>query len=273
MRIRVRHATTYDYEHLASGVIQALRVTPRSHEGQRVLSWRVDVDVDGLLRPTRDAFGNALHLFYAEGPINRITVRVTGEAELRETAGVVRGAPEPFAPGVFQRSTPLTQADPALVAWARETATPANDPLAALHALMADLKARLRFDVLATGVETTAAQAFAAGHGVCQDYAHIFLAGARSLGVPARYVSGHLCRRDSAEQPAAHAWAEAFVPDLGWTGFDPANGVCPDQSYLRVATGLDYLDAAPLRGARRGGGQERLRVAVTARDAERQRQD
>jgi transglutaminase-like putative cysteine protease len=271
MRIRVRHATTYDYEDLASGVIQALRVTPSGHEGQRVLNWRVDVDVDGLLRATRDAFGNALHLFYAEAPINRITVRVTGEAELRETAGVVRGAPEPFAPGVFLRPTPLTQADPALVAWGREKAS--SDPLATLHGLMADLKERLRFDTLATDVETTAAQAFAAGHGVCQDYAHIFIGAARSLGIPARYVSGHLCRRDSAEQQAAHAWAEAFVPDLGWTGFDPANGVCPDQSYLRVATGLDYLDAAPLRGARRGGGQERLCVAVTARDAARQRQD
>lgn len=271
MRIRVRHATTYAYDKPAFGVIQALRVTPCEHEGQQVLHWRVDVDVDGLLRAQRDAFGNVLHLFYAEAPVTQLTVRVTGEAEVRETAGVIRGAPEPFAPPVFLRQTPLTEPDAALADWAREIR--ADDPLGRLHRLMAELHARLRFDTQATGVETTAAQAFRDGHGVCQDYAHIFIAAARSLGVPARYVSGHLCRNEAGEQEAAHAWAEAYIPDLGWTGFDPANGVCPGPSYLRVAAGLDYLDAAPLRGARRGGGQERLSVAVTARDAMRQRQD
>jgi transglutaminase-like putative cysteine protease len=271
MRIRIRHATTYGYDEPASGVIQALRVTPGDHEGQSVLHWRVDVDVDGLLRVARDAFGNVLHLFYAEGAVEQLTVRVTGEVEVRETAGVVRGAPEPFAPGVFLRPTPLTAPDAALAAWARDVA--AEDPLGRLHALMAELHRGLRFDVGATGVETTAAEAFRQGHGVCQDYAHIFISAARCCGVPARYVSGHLCRQEAASQEAAHAWAEAYVPGLGWTGFDPANGVCPDQSYVRVAAGLDYLDAAPLRGARRGGGEERLSVAVTARDAFRQRQD
>ena len=87
MRIRVRHATTYTYDQPASGVIQALRVSPAEHEGQEVLSWRIDVDVDGLLRPMRDAFGNVLHLFYAEGPVSQLTVRVAGEAA--ERGGVV----------------------------------------------------------------------------------------------------------------------------------------------------------------------------------------
>ncbi|CAN7340716.1 transglutaminase family protein [Phenylobacterium sp. LjRoot219] len=271
MRIRLRHATSYTYEQPASGVIQALRVTPAEHEGQRVVNWRVDVDVDGLLREARDAFGNVLHLFYAEGAVTELTVRVTGEVDVRETAGVVRGAPEPFSPATFLRTTPLTQADDALAAWA--SGIKAEDTLSQLHRLMNELHQRMRFDTAATGVETAAAEAFREGHGVCQDYAHVFIAAARRMGVPARYVSGHLCRPDPAEQEAAHAWAEAYVPDLGWTGFDPANAVCPDQSYLRVAVGLDYLDAAPLRGARRGGGQERLSVAVLAREAVRQRQD
>jgi transglutaminase-like putative cysteine protease len=270
MRIRVRHATTYTYDEPASGVIQALRVTPAEYEGLEVLNWRVDVDVDGVLRAGRDAFGNRLQLFYAEGPLTQLTVRVTGEAEVRETAAVVRGAPEPFAPAIFLRSSPLTAADDALRAWAAKI--PGADTLSRLHGLMAELHERLRYDTEATGVETTAAQAFAAGHGVCQDYAHVFIAAARSIGVPARYVSGHLCRDETGDQEAAHAWAEAFVPDLGWTGFDAAGGVCPDQTYLRIAVGLDYLDAAPVRGARRGGGQEHLSVVVATRDAMRQRQ-
>jgi len=271
MRIRVRHATTYAYEQPAHGVIQALRVTPVEHEGQQVLTWRVDVDVDGLMRETRDAFGNVLHLFYADGPVTQLTVRVTGEVEVRETHGVVRGAAEPLPPATFLRPTPLTEADAALAAWAE--AITAADTLSRLHRLMRELAGRMRFDAAATGVETSAAEAFREGHGVCQDYAHVFIAAARRMGVPARYVSGHLCRPEANEQEAAHAWAEAYVADLGWTGFDPANGICPDQTYLRVAVGLDYLDAAPLRGARRGGGQERLNVAVLAREAGRQRQD
>lgn len=271
MRIRVRHATTYAYDEPAYGVIQALRVSPSNHDGQQVLNWRVDVDVDGFLRESRDAFGNLLHLFYAEGAVNRLTVRVTGEVEVRETAGVVSGAPEPFPPSVFLRPTPLTMADAALGRWA--DGVEAEDPLARLHGLMAGLHQRMDFNTEATGVETSAAVAFGQGRGVCQDYAHIFVAAARRCGIPARYVSGHLSRLDSGDQEAAHAWAEAYVPGLGWTGFDPTNGVCADQTYLRVAVGLDYLDAAPLRGARRGGGEERLSVTVVAREATRQRQD
>ncbi len=88
--------------------------------------------------------------------------------------------------------------------------------------------------------------------------------------MPARYVSGHLARTQ--QQEAAHAWAEALAPDLGWIAFDPANGICATDSYLRVAVGLDYLDAAPIRGARRGGGGEQLSVTVDAEAAMRQSQ-
>lgn len=271
MRIRVQHATTYEYDQPAAGVIQALRVTPSDHDSQHVLSWRVDVDVDGLMRMTRDAFGNVLNLFYADGLVNWLTVRVTGEVEVRETTGVVRGAREPLAPTVFLRETPLTAPDAALVDWVRGVR--GSDVLSRLHALMEALHGRMTFDAEATEVSTPAAAAFERGHGVCQDYAHIFVSAARILGVPARYVSGHLSRTDGGEQQAAHAWAEAYVPELGWTAFDAANGACADHRYLRVATGLDYLDAAPLRGARRGGGHERLTVTVMARESTRQRQD
>jgi transglutaminase-like putative cysteine protease len=270
MRIRVDHATTYDYEAPADGVVQALRLTPSNHESQRVLTWRIDVDADGLLRARRDAFGNILHLFYAEAPVTRLTIRVAGEAEVEDASGVVRGVVEPFPVGVFLRQTPATAPDEALVRWARATAH--DEPLETLHALMSGLNARMTFENGATEVTTGAAEAFKRKRGVCQDYAQIFAGAARALGIPARYVSGHLAHADGSERDASHAWVEAFVPDLGWTAFDPANGVCPNETYLRVAAGLDYLDCAPIRGARRGGGAERLSVAVTAARAPRQRQ-
>ncbi|HEY8572321.1 transglutaminase family protein [Phenylobacterium sp.] len=264
MRIRVSHATTYAYRRPAEGVIQVLRQSPQDHDGQRIVSWRVEVDADGFLRERRDAFGNVIHHFYAEGPVETLTVRATGEAEVEDRAGVVRAAPEPLPPQVFLRQTPLTEPDAAIRELAQ--AVQGGDALGRLHDLMARLYGAMTFETGVSDAATPASAAFASARGVCQDYAHIFVGAARLIGAPARYVSGHLARRDDPEQEAAHAWAEAYVPDLGWVAFDAANGVCPDGAYLRMAVGLDYLDAAPIRGARRGGGEESLEVVVRAVD-------
>jgi len=142
---------------------------------------------------------------------------------------------------------------------------------ATLHHLSDRIYLRMRYDDEATAVSTTASEAFEAGHGVCQDYVHIFCAAARALGIPARYVSGHLYRRDGANvQPATHAWAEAWDPELGWIAFDPTNGICADDAYVRIACGLDYRDAAPYSGTVAGGGRQELSVTVEVREARQQ---
>jgi transglutaminase-like putative cysteine protease len=117
-------------------------------------------------------------------------------------------------------------------------------------------------------------EAVALRRGVCQDLSHIFIACARLIGAPARYVSGHLVKLNGeVEQQASHAWAEALVPGLGWVGFDAANGACPAETHVRVATGFDYMSAAPVRGTRIGGGAEELSVKLAVADmAQRQMQ-
>ena len=110
--------------------------------------------------------------------------------------------------------------------------------------------------------ETTAAEAYTAGRGVCQDHAHIMIAAARGADIPARYVTGYLVTGMGASSTAAHAWAEVLVPDLGWVGFDPANNKCPTDNYVRVAAGIDAAGVTPIRGSRRGGAVERMRVEV-----------
>ena len=106
------------------------------------------------------------------------------------------------------------------------------------------------------------------GKGVCQDFTHLMLAILRSFGIPARYVSGYLWTGEAApESDAAHAWAEAFVEDLGWVGFDPANRICPTEAYIRMSIGLDYWTAAPIRGVRRGTAAESLAVKVKVTQA------
>ena len=129
-------------------------------------------------------------------------------------------------------------------------ALPEGDgPLAQLHALSAAISDAVQYRSGVTGADTTAAQAFALGAGVCQDHAQIFLAGARLLGVPARYVSGYLLASEGDLLHETHGWAEALVPGLGWVGFDPSNRVCVTERYLRLASGLDADEAAPIRGS------------------------
>jgi transglutaminase-like putative cysteine protease len=176
---------------------------------------------------------------------------------------VVRGAVERFPPLVYLRDTPLTACDPAIADLAERASAATADPLGRLHALLNTLHEEVTFDAGKTDVATSAAEAYALKHGVCQDLSHIFIAAARHMGAPARYVSGHLARDDGqVEQEAAHAWVEAYVEELGWVGFDAANGLCPTDAYARVAVGLDYLGAAPVRGSRFGGSGEHLDVKL-----------
>ena len=128
---------------------------------------------------------------------------------------------------------------------------------------MGAVAGRVRYTPGTTGIETSAEEALRLGVGVCQDHSHVFIAGARAMGFPARYVSGYLMMDDRVEQAASHAWAEAHVPGLGWVAFDAANGISPDERYVRVATGCDYRDAAPVSGIRLGRAQEQLAVTIT----------
>ena len=267
MRISVHHATRYVYEREARSIVQVLRVTPRSHAGQQVVKWRLDADADVRLRQSEDAFGNLVHHLSTERPLKELTLTVSGEVTTLDTAGVVSGADERLSPTIFLRQTRLTRPTAEVARFAAE-ADPGADQgwLSRLHALLEAVKRRVEFDTEATDTTVSADETLRLGRGVCQDMAHLYVAAARCLGAPARYVSGHLVRSD--EQEAAHAWAEVLVPGLGWVGFDPANGICPTEAYIRVAIGLDYLDAAPVRGARKGGGDETMSVRVAVAQAQ-----
>jgi transglutaminase-like putative cysteine protease len=263
MRLNIRHETTYRYATPAARAIEVLRLTPRGHDGQYVVNWRIDIDRDCRLDQTADPFGNTMHNFTVEGPLDSLSIVAGGTVETTDTSGVLNGQVERFPPVVFLRETALTAADDRIRAFAQEVAAATRpDRLTLMHAIMAGIRARMRFKIDATDTGTSAVEAFALGHGVCQDFAHVFIAVARHLGIPARYAGGYLLRPEI-EQSAGHAWAEALIEGLGWVGFDPTNGVCPTDAYVRVAAGLDYLGAAPVRGVIFGGTGEKLDVRVS----------
>jgi transglutaminase-like putative cysteine protease len=275
MRLRIRHGTVYHYDTPAKGVIQTLRLNPRNHAGQYVSRWRIEVSEDCKLDAHEDAFGNITHTFTAEGTFTELGIHVDGEVETQDTAGLVTGTIERFPPSLYLRETPLTRTDAAIAEFARDVKSNADeDTLKLMHALLARLHADITFDTDPTHTATTAAEAFAIRRGVCQDLTHIFISAARSLGIPARYIGGYFHRADGViEQEAGHAWAEAYVPDLGWVAFDAANGICATDAHVRVAVGLDYLGVTPIRGSRYGGGNESLAVRVRVAQAMRQMQN
>jgi len=274
MRIRVSHTTRYCYDTPPASVTQILRLTPRNHDGQYVVGWRIELSEDCLLHKHEDAFGNITHSFTAEGPYNELSIAVDGEVETHDTNSVVRGAVERFPPNLFLRDTALTQPDAAIIDLANSARGSAGGKtLPLLHTLTTVLNREIIFDSDPTHTATTAAEAFRLRRGVCQDLTHIFIAAARHLNIPTRYVGGHFYRADGVTaQDAGHAWAESYVEHLGWVGFDPANGIGTTQAHVRVSVGLDYLGAAPVRGVHYGGGSETLKVAVQVDQADRQTQ-
>jgi len=273
MLIRIRHETVYRYTAPARGAVQRLLLTPRNFDGQHIRNWRIDVDRDCRLVESEDAFGNIQHRFHVDGPLSSLTTLVEGEIETFDLAGVVRGGVERFPLQLYLRDTPLTAPTAELRDFAQRCAAGETTTLGKLHALMGALHAAMSFETEAASVATPAAEAFARRRGACQEFAHVFVACARALAIPARYVSGYFCRGDGAgEQAAGHAWGEAYVEDFGWIGFDPAQDLCPNEAYVRVAVALDHLGAAPIRGARIGGDGEEMAVSVRVDAMRRQSQ-
>jgi transglutaminase-like putative cysteine protease len=263
MRLRVAHSIVRHFDPPAPAVSQLLRLTPRNHEGQHVINWRIDVSIDARLNAHQDAFGNITHFLSAAEPLDALRISVVGEVETQNGDGVVRGTVERFSPSLFLRDTLLTQADQRIGDFARDIReSKKGDVLAELHLLLDRLHQEMRGEDEPSQTEAaTAAEVFQRKRGVARDLAHIFVGAARSLSIPARFVAGYLCI-DGVEQRSGHAWAEAYVPKLGWIGFDPVKGVCPTEAYIRVAVGLDALGAIPIRGAHYGGGTEKLAVAI-----------
>ena len=267
MRLSVDHETIYRYDQPARSVVQTHRLSPSEFDGQTVLDWQVTVSGGVQGGQFRDGAGDWVGAWTVQGPVQDITVRVRGTVETRDLAGVLRGHRETVPPEVWLRATPATATDAALAALAQRGR--GDDSLSLAHGLAALVADAIAYRPGPTHAHTTAAEALGLGEGVCQDHAHALIAVARVAGLPARYVSGYLhAAADGTPHEAADAWAEVHVAGLGWVGFDPANRCCPDERYIRLGSGFDARDAAPIRGIARGLGAEAMDVAVAVLAAE-----
>ena len=269
MRARISHRTTYRYQEPVKYTAQTLRLTPRRDGDQHTLTW--SIHAPGRRAEQVDAHGNITHLLTLEEPHREISIVVTGVVEITRTRDVYReqGGLSPLA---YLAPTALTAASDRIIALGREHLEGPGTTRQRLYDLAKGVYAGVRYRPGTTTVEDPAAAALERGEGVCQDQAHVLIACCRSMGVPARYVSGYLCSGSgNAGETASHAWVEAWLAEeQGWHGIDVTHEQPAGPAHCRLAVGRDYLDAAPVRGVRRGGGPEVMDVSVTATSVDTQ---
>ena len=259
MDLRIRHVTRYEYDAPLAGGLLRLRLEPRSGAAQFVGDWSLALDGAAAEARFTDHHGNRTLLARVAPGAQSVAATAAGTVRTRLRDGVTGPHDAPAPLWLYRRATPLTFVGEHVAALGHMAAR----GLQGLHELSAAILDAMPWTVGATGAATSAEEAFRGGAGVCQDHVHVFLAAARAAGVPARYVSGYLRMDDRESQEAGHAWAEAWVDGLGWTGFDISNGHSPDGRYLTLATGLDAREAAPVKGIILGGGAETLDVTLT----------
>ncbi len=266
MKLHIHHTTTYRYDANVAHSTQYLRLTPNNSSRQKILSW--ELRLPAAASRSVDAYGNVMHVITIDFPHQDIVIEAEGYVDVDDCA--IEKA-DNLSPLVFLRSTPLTIADNALVEFALPFLAIVKDfPRDAAWQMMLKLRSHMTFQAGETDTCTNAAEAFAQKQGVCQDFAHIFLACAHAIGLPARYVSGYLFT-DSTDHVASHAWVEVWLGD-NWWGMDIANGIEAGHQHLKLAVGMDYMEACPVRGIRHGGGKESHEAKAVVRMMNQQQQ-
>jgi transglutaminase-like putative cysteine protease len=261
VQLHIVHRTAYRYDETVKYTAQLLRLTPRREGAQRVLSWAIRAP--GRRTEQLDAHGNVTHLLTVEAPHQELAIDVRGVVEIAADDELLP-FDGPLSPLAYVAPTPLTAANEEMTALARTHLESPGNMHERLYRLARAVYETVRYTPGTTGVEDAAAVAFARRQGVCQDQAHVFIACCRAAGIPVRYVSGYLCGSEGGDS-ASHAWVDAWVEDAqGWLGIDVTHLGPAGRNHCRLAVGRDYLDAAPVRGVRRGGGREVMEVSVAA---------
>ena len=271
MRLRIRHDIVAHYDEPVTLASRSLRLCPRTFDGQYVRAWHLDITGDCRQARSSDAFGNIVYDCAIEGPLVEVAIAAEGEVEVDDTTGVLQGAPlDRIPPKVFLRETRVTQRTAAITTFADKArglsdGTPLDLCHKLMHLIHDEVEALAADPAELCGVREVAAEdVLAEASGTPADLAHLFIATARGLSLPARFVSGYLWQEDDTATGALAAWAEALIPGLGWVGFDAGNDTCPTDAYVRVASALDQSGAAWVRGVDRGGVPALVTVTAAA---------
>ena len=281
VRYRIEHTSRYRYAAAARHCVMALCLRPAGAPRQRVLAFEIETAPPSPVNGEVDCFGNERHILNVHREHLSIDIFARSEVEVAPPPALperldgdawqaLRDGIDPFQDWDFTQPSALTRPSPALDALIAELKLrPSADPLTATRALSDALHDAFAYTPGATSTDSSIEDVLACRAGVCQDYAHVMIAIARSWGIPTRYVSGYLHVAGDGGGPApgnaTHAWVECRLPGLGWVGFDPTNRALVSARHIRIGVGRDYRDVAPAKGVRRGATAAELTVDVSVR--------
>ncbi|MGJ5819265.1 transglutaminase family protein [Paludibaculum fermentans] len=278
MYYRIRHLTRFAYSDPVYESLMELRMHPRTEGNQRCLDYKMTVTPKAQIHLYRDHLGNSIHHFGIPGPHRNLQITAESVVEMKPFPEL----PLELGPGAWAeldkavedgdfwpKLLPSTYAKPSelLLSFMQELGIERrDDPLMLVREINSKLFNALDYVPQSTRVDSPIDEALSQRKGVCQDMAHIMITVLRQLGIPARYVSGYLFHRaedrDRSSDGATHAWVEAYLPTLGWIGFDPTNDLIASERHVRTAIGRDYADVPPTRGVLKGKADSKLTVAV-----------
>jgi transglutaminase-like putative cysteine protease len=267
MKLEIVHSTNYRYSGPIAETVMEVRLRPMDGNGQRCLEFALGVSSGIKPRTYRDGYGNHVHYFNLVRPHSRLIV--TSRSIVETGLGPDKDAGEELVYDFLRFRSPVKDVD-----GVRELAErhPIIDPHSAsaveqsLDELTLTISREFTYDRAVTDVYSSVDEVLELRAGVCQDFAHLFIAAARAMGAPARYVSGYIHSPDGGgSSSASHAWAEGWVPGKGWVGFDATHPVRTSESHVRLAVGRDYSDAAPTRGIYVGSATGTMSVSVRTR--------
>lgn len=281
---QIRHVTRHRYETAVSESVMEVRKKPLSNGQQRCLNFKLEVEPGATIFSYLEDIGNTVHHFNVPQPHRELSVTAEAMVEVKKFSGL----PESVDASAWDKlsvqsedpdlldyllASPLIPFTESMRAFHRSVAPQeGEDPLSFLRRLNSVIASRFAYVQLSTQVDSPIDEALESEQGVCQDFAHIMVGAARLSGIPARYVSGYLFHRQGAEDrsvaDASHAWMEAYIPELGWVGFDPTNNILAEGRHIQACLGRDYKDVPPTRGVYRGNSPSELSVAVQVHPAD-----
>lgn len=265
MKLKIEHITTFDYDLPISEAYTEMRLAPIDEYGQRRAMFRLETEPEGEVTRYLDRYANEVHYFDVLQPHQQLKVIAKSEIITIDHFREERSSLSLLEQHDYLTPSHYTPTAESLRGLARITSE-AGDPIAAATALTAAVHGAIQYEKGATTVKTIAAEALEIGKGVCQDYAHVMIAAARCIGIPARYISGYLFS-PSAPEMASHAWVDLFIDNVGWLSFDPTHN-CPQSGrHVRVGIGRDYADVPPTRGVYKGNAKEKMEVQVKVHEA------
>lgn len=267
MKLEIVHSTRYRYTGPIAETVMEVRLRPMDGNRQRCLEFRLELSHGIEPRTYEDGFGNHVHYFNLVRPHSGLSVvsRSTVETGLGPDAD----PGEELVLDFLRFRPPVKDVEGVRALAARHAIGEPTSPVAvefALDELTQTIAREFTYDRTVTNVYSAVDDVLALRAGVCQDFAHLFIAAARAMGVPARYVSGYIHTPEEKVVAASHAWAEAWVPGRGWIGFDATHPVRTTPNHVRLAVGRDYTDAAPTRGVYVGSATGSMAISVKTRE-------